>query len=433
MRRRFSLLILLATALLMPSAGWADTFILKSGEKLEGKIVKETPTDYTIDYKAGAGIFDTRTVLKSDVEKVEKEMPDEVTWQTLKTVKPGAGSLPASGYDGPMHLLQNFITQYPQSPHAGEAAQALLAFEEEKKRIAGGEAKIEGRWISQEEVEKERYQINGRATFNYMEDLARHADLVGALNTFDQLEKNYPGSSVYPDAIGLARQLVDKLRTTADQTLKTWQFQKAQREAATKLMPDTERAQTTAAQLREQQQFDAAFEASTKSNVKWPPLQKQNEKSLAAIISKAPPELTRLDNLPVAKMRQSLQLSEKGRAALAQQNLEIAEPALAEANKLWPANELAARLRKEITVQKAAAKAATPVPVVVVATPTPHAATPAPEKAAATPPPLPPPDEPKGFLTTTAGRGLLALGLILLVGGYLAYKKKKAAAEKDLG
>ncbi len=259
-------------------------------------------------------------------------------------------------------------------------------------------------------MEKERYQINGRATYNYMQDLARHADLVGALNTFDQLEKNYPGSSVYPDAIGLARQLVDKLKTTADQTLKSWQYQKTQRDAATKLMPDTERAQTTAAQLREQQQMDAAFEASTKSGVKWPPLQKQNEKSLAAIISKAQPELTRLDNLPVAKMRQSLQLSEKARAALAQQESRGGRARAGRSEQTLDRQ----RARRAPAQGDRGAEArgqsrhAGADRVAAVATPVPHA-TPAPEKSAATPAPLPPPvEEPKSFLTTMAGRGLLA-------------------------
>jgi hypothetical protein len=437
MRRRTPLLVLLTTVLFLAPTGRADTIILKSGEKLDGKVVGETPTQYTIDYKAAAGITDTRTVLKTEVDKIEKEQPDEIAWQTLKNLKPGPTSLPAAGYDLPIRQLQYFTTQFPKSPHAAEAAQAQQAFEEEKKRVDAGEVKINGNWLSKEEVQKERYQINGRAIFSYMQELARKNDLVGALNAFDQLEKSYPGSSAYPDAIDLAKQLVEKLRSTADQTLKNWQVQKKERDDATKNMPDAERAQTAAAQKRQEQQFDAALDAAVKGGTKWPPFQRQHEKTLTTIITKVPTELSRLNALPVAKMRQSIQLSEQGRGELAKHNLDAAENTLKDATKLWPVNELAVRLNKEVAEQKKVAKAGTPAPAVATATPAPQA-TPARPKptatAAATTTPLPTPvEEPKPFFSTLPGFGVIVAAVLALGFVYFSYKKKKQAAAHDLG
>jgi hypothetical protein len=435
MRRRLPLLALLAPLLLLAIAGRADTIILKSGEKLDGKVVGETPTQYTIDYKASAGITDSRTVLKTDVEKIEKEQPDEIAWQTLKLVKPGAGSLPASGYELPMRQLQYFATQYPLSPHAAEAAQALAAFEEDKKRVDAGEVKIGGKWLSKEEVLKERYQINGRAIYSYMQELAGRKDFVGALNAFDQLEKGYPGSSALPDAIALARQAADKLKTASEQTLKNWLFQKKERDDATKNLPDAQRVQTLEAQKREQAQFDAALDTATKGGAKWPPFQRQHEKTLTSLIGKAQTEMTRLDALPVAKMRQSIQFSEQARAELAKQNLDAAEAALRDATKLWSVNEVAVRLNKEMAELKKVAKAATPGPVAGV-TPAPRV-TPATAKTAApatSTTPLPTPaEEPKGFFSTLPGYGVILLALLLLGFAYFSFKKKKQAAAHDLG
>lgn len=405
---------------------------MKSGEKIEGKIVKETPADYTIDFKAGGGIFDTRTVLKTDVEKVEKETPDDLAWQSLKNLQAGASSLPATGYEQPMRQLQAFITQYPQSPHAAEAAQALMGFEADKKRVDEGEVKIDGQWLSKDEVQKERYQINGRAIFSYMQELARKGDLVGALNAFDTMEKQYPGASVYPDAATFARALVDKLKATADQMLTSWKTFRAERETATKNLPDAQRLQTAAAQKAEQTQLDLQFEASIKSGVKWPPLQKQHEKTLSTISAKAQTELTRLGNLQVAKMRQSLQLTEQAKAEFGKQNLELAEPTIREATKLWTANELATRLTKEIAAAKSQAKiAATPVRVVA-ATPVPRA-TPAPAKTvtAATPAPETPAEQPKNFFTTPRGLGVIGIVVLVVVLGL--FKKKKRVTAEHLG
>jgi hypothetical protein len=177
------------------------------------------------------------------------------------------------------------------------------------------------------------------------------------------------------------------------------------------------------------------LDAAVKGGTKWPPLQRQHEKTLTTIISKVQPELTRLNALPVAKMRESIQLSEQGRAELAKHNVEAAETALRDATKLWSVNELAVRLNKEMAEQKKLAKAATPVPVVAAVTPAARV-TPATAKAAATATastPLPPPEEPKSFFTTLPGLGVIVLAVLVLGFLYFSYKKKKQAAAHDLG
>src|SRR4030095_15918877 len=224
--RRFSLLYfdfmcrlnfssLLVTLIALPLAALADVVTLKSGEKLEGKITGETPTQLSIDVQVSAGITDSRTVAKADVLKVEKEQPDEIAWQSFKSLKLGPNSLPAASYDQSIGSLQSFLNQYPNSPHAAEARTLLAPFAEEKKRVQQGEVKLNQKWLSKEEVEKERYQVNAQIILNYMREQSSR-DLIGALNSFDLLEKQYPGARAYPEAVELARRILQTLKAEVD-------------------------------------------------------------------------------------------------------------------------------------------------------------------------------------------------------------------------
>ena len=58
----------------------ADTVTLKSGEKLDGKILNETDTEVTISVQVSATIKDERVVKREDIATVEKVQPDEVAW-----------------------------------------------------------------------------------------------------------------------------------------------------------------------------------------------------------------------------------------------------------------------------------------------------------------------------------------------------------------
>lgn len=434
---RFVLPILLGFGML-PSFATADVVTLKSGEKIEGKVVKESATEVSIEYKASASITDVRVLPKSDIANVEKESAEETEWLALKSLAPGPNSLAAASYEGPIARVQNFGTTYPASAHAAEASQLLATLQDEKARVEAGGLKIDGQWLSKETVQKERYQLSARLLLAQMQEQAHRGDYVGALNTFDQIERNFPGASVFPEAATAAQQAVAQLKATADRALQSWHYQKKELDDQTKLVPEPRRTELISLQKKEQAQFDAQVEAATKGNIKWPPLLARSEKSLTTLTSKAAEEAKRLAALPLAKIRQAIPLTEQARAALASGDFAAAQTLTQQATTLWPEGEAARRLLAEIAAAQSHAKA-TPMPV---ATPDPappaeaRVATPAP----ATPVPAPPaapaavanvPDEPHGsFFTSKLFMVLCLLALGALIYVYLKQRQARAQMEE---
>jgi hypothetical protein len=372
------------------AAAWpalADTITLKSGAKLEGKVVEETTTEVTVEYRASAGIVDRKKIKRDDIASISKEMPDVAAWEGVKNPRPGANSLPAEQYDYMMRPLASFIAAYPQSAHVEEAKKNSAAWEEEKKRVDAGEVKVSGRWLSREEAEKERYQINGVIALNHMRAQATGGDLIGALNTFAVLEKNYGGSASMPDAAELAGRVLLTLKATVERAYQNLKAEAIGRQQA----PPQSRPELEAAAKREEDAGAASIVAAERAGQKWPPLNIRSSKSLAKIAELLTKETTRLATVPVTAMRQSITAAEGARAALATGDLAAAEAALA-GTKMWQANELAIRLTAEITAAKKAAAdaakvvtaAATPTPVAAPAA-TPKAAAPKPVRAAAAP------------------------------------------------
>src|SRR5437870_4574142 len=98
MRKR-SLLLCLGLATLTGALRQlsADTITLIGGERIEGKITNETAADVTIEYKSG-GVTDVRTVPRNQIQKLEKDTPDETDFRPLKNAKPGPNWLRVDEY-----------------------------------------------------------------------------------------------------------------------------------------------------------------------------------------------------------------------------------------------------------------------------------------------------------------------------------------------
>jgi hypothetical protein len=374
---RFFLILLCLTGV---AAGTrADTITLRNGDRIEGSITNETPAEVTVKYQVSAGISDERVIRKTEILKVDRIAADETAYRAIMDFQPGKSSFQPAQYDGMISALQGFIVQFPESVHGKAAEKAMTALGVEKKKVDAGEVKFDGVWLSREEAQKQQVQIGGNAIFAAMKSANARGDAIGALNALVQLEKNFPGAKVMPDAVSLAQQILAALKPAAERALATYKHTNAERARGVAAAGPAEKAEMIAAFQRDQTRAEAAITAATAAKT-WPPFMTGSDKSIAAILAKIPAEAKRLEAIPVADMRESIKLADKARIEFASKNVETASDLLQQVLKLWPANELGLQLKAQIAGSKIPSK---PAPVV-------PAATPAPAPAAATPGPKPP-------------------------------------------
>lgn len=346
------------TGCLLATTTWADTVTLKSGEKIEGKVTKETDAEVTVEIRTG-GVVDERTVKKAEVESVSKVAPDEVAWQALKGLKLGEASLATpEQYDvfvGPLHA---FVSQYGTSTHKADVEKILAEFEAEKKRVEDGEVKLKGAWLSKEQVQKNRYQVNGAIAANYMALQLSRNDTIGAMNTFEILQAQYGGSRGYVESMDAALRTAAALKTAAAQRLTALPAEDAERQRGLKAAAGLDQIQIKRELEAEKTNNDNALAAAKKAGLKWPPFLRRSDAGLKEIAKQADETLRRLATVDQKKALQSLDLAEQAQADLEKGDVDAAEKKQKDAQQLWAQNEISTRLGKEIAATRTAAKEA---------------------------------------------------------------------------
>ena len=412
-----------------------DTVTLKSGDKVEGKILSETDAEVTMSVQVTATIKDERVIKRDEIAKIDKVQPDEQAWALIANLAPGTESLERDEYDKVKAALGYFTGTFPKSAHAALAQSRLHQFTAEQIRVGLGEVKLNGQWLGKERVKDEQVQIAGRILLNRMKRAAGAGQMTEAMAIFDQLEKGFAGSASYPEAVELGRGVLASLfRAVAQRQV---QFKRhlddeKQRVAGSK---GTELAQLNALIKQDLATTEATLAAIERSGVKWFPLQPANARSLASLASRVTSETARLNGLPIDKMKESVKIAEAAAAALSNGNFDLSETMLREANAAWSTNELAKRTQLKLADARKAAtapKTATPTPAPASApTPAPKkksasASAPAPSSNPATPGDPEQPGETSlfrkpGFFIAVAA--VLALGTI---GGKIIVKARAA-------
>jgi hypothetical protein len=458
--------LLLASFAALAASAIADTVTLTSGERVEGKVTGETATELTLDVQVAAGIIDQRVIKKSDIAKVDKIAPDETAYRAIMNVQPGQNSLTAAQYTAVLSALNDFSAKYPDSVHVSDVKKTIAAFEAEKKRVDNGEIKFDGGWLTKAEAAKQRVQIGGAQAFAAMKSQHAAGDFVGAMNSFTVIEKTYPGSKVMPDAIELARQILASRATFIERAIEAQKISRAEREKG--IATASDRVELQAAFQREQAQADAAVAAAEKAG-QWPPFIPMSERSLKALAAKIPGESSRIAKLPVAQMRESLQLATTAQTQFGAKEFDAATSTLKDATRLWPANELATRVQTQIADAKSPPKPganATPDPALVTGSPaavkpgtgtprpgsgtgvkpsgtgatgTAAAGTPHPSSQAATGDPAASDEasatheeEKKPFFMTLAGAITIVIALAVILGAVNVFNKIKSRANRTL-
>lgn len=251
----------------------ADILILKSGSKVEGNILSESPTTIRMKYRLTPKIWDEKDFQISEIQQVIKQSPQEVELIELKKILPTPDLLPADKYE---QLIQDrvrpFVNKYQGTPEAKEAESLIVTLQEEKKRVSNGETKLEGRWLNAAETRGEQYNIEAHKIHKEMLEEMSKYDWLEALRAFDKFTKTRPGyvaSTYYPQAITDALLCMDKLEASLSKMAQEQPALLKGRDEGLKKLDDDDKAKTRAAIDEEKNKWRAQSDAQKRGGVRW--------------------------------------------------------------------------------------------------------------------------------------------------------------------
>lgn len=338
--------------------GRADSITLQDGTVLEGKILQVNDKEVIIETRFSETISEAQRYSRSEVRQIQKQSDDQLPFDKLAAVPLPESALVPGDYDEYLQKRQQFLTDYAYSPKVSEVRAQMRAAQKEQERVAGGAVKLEGRWLSEEEMEKAGFEIGARKLLAEISQLERRGELVRALNQFALLEKQYGGSAIYPQAVETAKSLMMNLNRILDHEERNFPITEAKREEGIALSSAVDQQQMRAARQRELDQFEGRAAAALAAGDKFPPYLGVSPESIKKLRTVLASEQSRLGALPLDVMQKSLDLTKQGQGFLGRGDIKAAEVDAAQAIELWKDNQGALRLQEQVKKELARREAA---------------------------------------------------------------------------
>jgi hypothetical protein len=355
MKSRF--IFLLLALLVSLTMAKADTITLKSGSVIKGDILSDTAKGVLIEYYATSTIKDQKTFSHDEIAKVETLSDDEKAY-----LKIGSLTSPPTVLDTSFYTLlidksiPDFINQYPYSKHVVELRAALSILENERSHVHLGDRKIDGVWISASQIAVDPYEFGAKIKFTEMKTLAENNDVVAALRAYELLEKNYPGSSVTPDAIALALNQMDQLQDKLNVAKGNFEVLDKHRQSLIASMHADQAKELKDALNNEALTAKTMMKAATLNGTKFFPIFPNSKEALDALQTLINSEQVRLVTLQKFRMQEGIAASNLCARLVVGGNLKEAQEQLALSMKLWPANIQNIKLQQKVDALASAPK-----------------------------------------------------------------------------
>jgi hypothetical protein len=331
------------------TSGLADTIILKDGREIKGDILNETPDAILIEYYVTPTIKDQKSFSRDEILKVLAVPVDEKAYLAIGSLATPDTVLDTSFYDPLIDKkIPEFLGRYPYSKHLTELREDLRSLEEERSRVRRGDRRIDGVWITAAQIAADPYQSGAKIKFTEMKELASSNDAIGSLQSYELLEREFPGANVMPTAVILAQAELDQLQDKL--TLAKTNFEiidKRRQKALTLALADQAKEIKDALEKEKVAAKDALLSA-TADGSKFFPIFQNTKESMEALQALITAEKTRLTALQKIPMQEGMDAAKKCARLASDGKLKDAQDALTQSQTLWPANIENTRLKTQL-------------------------------------------------------------------------------------
>jgi hypothetical protein len=326
-----ALLVFVAT-LSATAPAVADVVTLKSGEKIEGKIIAEGTDMVRIEVQVSGSIKETKTFGMADVAKIEKTAPDKVAFAAIKANIPTPDLMSSADYNDMIRTgAQRFLTTFPESEHVAEVEAIVKQLEEEKEKVQLGAIKLEGEWISMEERQLYRFAIEARIRHQRMKQKMANKDILGALREFEVIDERYQETPAQAAALGSALKLLPSWGQNLERQLSNVEFLNKQDEEAAKNLKADELTQIRQAKAAEQARFEQAIANEKSRGILWTSVNFRSSESLQNAVALVKSQLTTLRAIDANALSAQAQTLQEANRLIGEGSLSAARGKIAEA------------------------------------------------------------------------------------------------------
>ena len=300
---RFALPALISSMLLTGIAT-ADKITLKSGKTYNGSVIGKTEDSYILRVEVVEGIFEEKTVKKTDIKEIKKSDDSLAAFNKIKRAVPTPDLLSTEGYDARISAVKAFISKHPKSSKASEAKKMVETLEKEKAHIAAGGVKLRGSLITMAEIKKDKYTIEPEIMLHRMKKYTKAQNYGEALRVLAAMEADFSSTKAYREAVADALAFLPNYKTWLDTTADGVAGRIKKREDAYLSMSEKDRERTKKLFADEAEKYQEKLaHAKDVEKTRWLPTNIYFEEPLRAISRSVDTEISRLNRVAATPLK----------------------------------------------------------------------------------------------------------------------------------
>ncbi|MBT8044306.1 MAG: hypothetical protein KJO79_05085 [Verrucomicrobiae bacterium] len=345
--------IALLTALLTASI-IADTIILKTGVKYQGKVISQDEESYLCEIYVTKSIRDERRIPKDQVQEIIKKSEDAKAITHLQSLVPTPDRLTLDAYEKRIKAAKSFLTKFPKSKHIAEAKKIMATLQEEQKAIADGGIKLGGQIISADDMEANAYDIDARILFQDLKKYSANGNYQRALRKWEILEKEYSKSSAYHDSLGIISRILKSYKVELTSLINSHEAREAKRKAALESLEEGDRERTVSYLAEKHKAYENLNEREKKElRTRWLTIDPYHKKALDYNLRSINTVMNSLRNTKSAKTELAGPTYRGVWSALAEGNLEQAEKLIKQLESMRIPEKYTSLLAQQLEQKKA--------------------------------------------------------------------------------
>lgn len=272
----------------------ADTFKLKNGTEIDGKIVSETDDSYLLEVVFNRSIRDERKILKSEVSEVIRELPDMKAFKSISSLVPTPDLLSDKDYGARILGVQKFLKDFPTSAKSADAKVLLATLKQESTQVASGGIKLNGNMISPREYKLNAYDLDARVQSAKVQDYLNQDQLLVALRAYANFCNDYDSTNANQELMPLMLQVIQSHVSEAKQTLLSFDDCIKKRNVGLERMSPEDRKLSESAIKEEDAALEALLKAERDGKLIWVTPNPYVKASLEETIKTGEAEIKRL-------------------------------------------------------------------------------------------------------------------------------------------
>lgn len=351
LRFRTSFLVaFLGSALLAPAG---DVIKKKSGDTLDGKIVKETATEVHIEVVRN-GINDTVKVPRTEILQLIKATPDLLESTRLKTLSPSEDGMSDAAYNKVLtDDLLPFVKKYPASPYKEDVEKIIQTYKEEMAKAKAGSKKIEGQWVTSQELDWNAYNIEARLRRVQFDQLLKKKDFLPAYQILHELEETKSASVETIKALESFKNAIPAYNDQLDLAILQQPVILKQTDESLKSLTAEKRKDVEIAKKQQAEDFKARLDEAKSQHLVITPIDALDLKSIQDAKAGLQKETDRISKLNLAALKVSAESFQTGLKNLYEKSYLSARRNFEEATKAFPKETF---IRERMDVAKRAAE-----------------------------------------------------------------------------